>query len=156
MDRKIFLPAWLLLAVVPILLLAGCGGSSSNNSANSANALLQGTCIWQSLSLATAQSSAGPATILSPLTFDGAGHVRFDYYANINGTFSTTPNVTGTYQMNASGHGSMSYVSPASGALLTFDLYMMPGGKGVRTILKSYQNQAPSPRVSKGSCQFDE
>lgn len=155
MDRKIRFPRWLLLAA-PMLLLASCGGSSANSSGSSADALLQGTCIWQSLSLATAQSSAGPATILSPLTFDGAGHVGFDYYANINGTFSTTPSVTGTYQMNASGHGSMSYVSPASGALLTFDLYMMPGGKGFRTILSSYQNQAPSPRVSKGTCQFDE
>ena len=52
--------------------LAGAGSSGS-----SANALLQGTCIWQSLSWATAQRSAGPATVLSPLTFDGASHVRF-------------------------------------------------------------------------------
>jgi|GEM_PF-1576799 hypothetical protein len=155
MDRKFRFPG-LLLVAAPMLLLASCGGSGAGSSGSSANALLQGTCIWQSLSLATAQSSAGPATVLSPLSFDGAGHVRFDYYANINGTFSTSPSVTGTYQMNTSGHGSMSYVSPASGALLTFDLYLMPGGKGFHTILSNYQNQSVSPRVSKGTCQFDE
>lgn len=145
-----------MLAAAPLLVLSACGGSGSGSPTNF-NSQLHGTCIWQTLAMPIAtQASAGPATILAPLSFDGAGHVSFDYYVNIDGSFSTTPNVSGTYQMGSGGHGSMTFTSPASSTTLTYDLFLTPGGGAVRTITRAYLNQPASTRVSSGVCRFDE
>ena len=144
-----------IILAAPLIMLSACGSSSGSN--NSADLQKHGTCIWQNFSLpVTTQASAGPSTILAPLSFDGAGHVSFDYYVNINGTFSVTLGVTGTYQMGPGGHGSMTYTSPASSNTLVLDLYLTPDGHAIRLITQAYANQPVPLRVGSGLCRFDE
>ena len=142
------------LTTVLLIGLSGMGWSTGFSLSS-----LNGTCVWQATFLPTTSGdsiNAGPAAVLATLTFDGNGHVTFSYDANINGTFTSTAVVNGTYTVDSSGHGSLSYVSPASGANQTYVFHVSPHGKTIQTIISSYNGQPLAPRVSTGVCRFDE
>jgi hypothetical protein len=148
--RRIILPGALL-----VLLLTSSGASSAAYSVASLN----GTCLWDSLFYPTSsgiQNNAGPAAVLAPLSFDGAGHLSFTYDINLNGTFSSTANVRGTYTVDATGRGTLSYNSPATGKDLVFDFRISPHGHVIRTIFETYGGQPATPRVGTGVCTFAE
>ncbi|HLH75441.1 MAG TPA: hypothetical protein VKV28_01420 [Candidatus Binataceae bacterium] len=141
------------LGVLAAILMASSGAGSAAYSVASLN----GTCLWDTLFYPTSagiQNDAGPAAVLAPLTFDGAGHLSFTYDINLNGTFSSTANVNGTYTIDATGHGSLSYNSPATGKDLIFDFRISPNGHVLRTIFESYGGEPATPRVGAGVCTF--
>lgn len=143
-------------ALVAALLIAvpGAGAASSYSVAS-----LNGTCVWQGIYYPTTggdQVQAGPATILAPLTFDGAGHLTVNYDSNVNGTFTSASVVSGTYTVDATGHGSFTYLSPATGTQVVYDFRISPHGHLIRTILQSNVSGPVSTRVSDGICSFNE
>ena len=144
----------ILLAALTALTIA------SNARAESPLHRLKGTCIWQSVSYATttgAAANAGPVTSLAEFTFDGHGNLTVgDYDVSTNGTFGSASSFQGTYQIDADGHGSMTFTSPISGRTLTFDFFLTPNRKALKTMLQSDNNPPPLPRVSSGECRFDE
>ena len=124
---------------------------------------LRGTCIWQEFKYPTTsseQQSLGPASVLASVHFNGSGALTMDYDANINGTWSLTNGVQGSYSVDSSGHGSFSFMSPASGYVRTYDFRVNPNGNTIYTMAKqdgtSADNLGPTQRVSTGSCTFQE
>jgi|SRR5579875_410006 hypothetical protein len=121
-------------------------------------ASLKGVCIWLNVAAPTVsgqEAGRGPATILSPITFDGNGHVTLDYYINLNGAFSEMPDVQGTYTVDADGSGTLSYLSPASGQSINFDFYLEPDGD-LRTIHSTSQGKTLTDWVTSGECTFSQ
>jgi hypothetical protein len=124
---------------------------------------LRGTCIWQEFKYPTTssdQQSLGPATVLASIHFNGSGALMMDYDTNINGTYSSTNGVQGSYSVDSTGHGSFSFLSPASGYVRTYDFRVSPNGNSIYTMAKqdgtSTNNLGPTQRVSTGSCIFPE
>lgn len=100
---------------------------------------LRGTCIWQEFKYPTTsgdQQGVGPATVLASIHFDGSGALTMDYDANINGTWSSTNGVQGSYSVDSTGHGSFSFLSPASGYVRTYDFRVSPNGNTIYTMAK--------------------
>lgn len=139
------------------LVLLWVGGSAHSGSFS--NASLNGSCIWQILAVPTTsgdQTNAGPVTTLSWATFDGAGNVTIDYDVNIDGAFSSSPPVRGTYNVDPSGHGTLIYLSPVTGNAVESDFFITPLGQAILTQTRGYGAQQITPRVSNGSCVFSD
>ena len=142
------------VALALILLAVGGARSSGFSSAS-----LNGSCIWQILAVPTTsgdQINAGPVTTLSWATFDGRGNVSIDYDVNIDGAFNSSSAVQGTYSGDASGHGTIIYVSPVSGNTVESDFFITPLGQAILTQTRGYGNQQITPRVSNGACVFSD
>lgn len=140
------------------LMLFWVGGHGAHSAGFSA-ASLDGSCIWQILAVPTTsggQAQAGPVTTLSWATFDGAGHVALDYDLNLNGTFSSSITVNGTYTVEANGHGSILYTNPVSGNVVDSDFFITPLGQAILTQTRAFNANAVTPRVSNGTCVFSE
>jgi len=138
------------------ILWLGKGGAASTFSLASLN----GTCVWQVLAITTTsgvQANTGPATTLSEATFDGAGHVTIEYDVNLDGTFTATPApISGTYTVEANGHGTLLYINPSTGNTVDSDFFITPLGKAILTQTQGFNAQAVTPRVSNGTCIFSE
>jgi|GEM_PF-6934304 len=135
------------------------GTPQREGSAHDQGLNLKGTCIWQELKIATTtgeQQGAGPATILASLNFDGSGRMTMDYDTNINGSYSSTNNVPGSYTLDPTGHGSFSFTSPASGYVRTYDFRMSPNGHTIYTMAQSDGVGTIAQRVSIGSCSLQQ
>ncbi|MGH9678529.1 MAG: hypothetical protein ACRD4Y_01120 [Candidatus Acidiferrales bacterium] len=130
----------------------------SNTSARAHSAAnLRGTCVWQEAKFPTTsgdQAGVGPATILATIKFDGSGAMTMDYDANIDGTYSSTNGVLGSYSIDSTGHGTFSFASPASGYVRTYDFRISPDGNTIYTMAQSDGVGNVSQRVSFGSCSF--
>ena len=147
--------ALIVVAIAAVTLWLPAGGSSAGYT----NASLSGPCVWQGLYYPTTsgrQESAGPVSLNMPLVFDGKGNIAIDYAANVNGTFTASPNTTGTYQVDPNGHGTLTYASPATQRVITFDFFITPKGDAIRTMLRSFAGSAIGPRVGNGVCRFDQ
>lgn len=122
-------------------------------------ASLRGTCIWQEVKFPTTsseQQGLGPAAILASLTFDGSGQLTMDYDANVDGTFSSTIGVPGSYSVDSTGHGSFGFTSPATGVLRTYDFRISQDAHTIYTIAKTDGGLGGSQRVSAGTCEFQQ
>ncbi len=151
MRRIIFLGV-----LTAVLLPLGLG---KTNARTFSAANLRGTCIWHSVAYPTTtgnQQGAGPTTILASVTFDGNGGMTLDYDVNINGSYFSTDAVLGFYSVDPNGHGSFTFTSPDSGTVLTYDFRVSPTGHTLYTIVQTYGGQVVTPRVSAGSCSFQE
>ncbi len=137
-------------------------GLSNTRARASSVPSLKGTCIWQEFKYPTtiATAAAGPATILASVHFNGGGAMTMDYDTNINGSYTSTNGVQGSYSVDSTGHGSFSFLSPASGYVRTYDFRVSPNGNTMYTMAKhdgtSADNLGPTQRVSTGSCTFQE
>ena len=151
MKRKIFLGV-LTAALLPL-------GLGNTNARTFSAANLRGTCIWQSVAYPTSsgdQVAAGPTTILASVNFDGNGAMTLDYDVNINGSYFSTDAVPGLYSVDPTGHGNFTFTSPDSGTVLTYDIRVSSTGHTLYTIVQSYGGQTVTPRVSAGTCSFQE
>jgi len=155
MRRKFFL-GMLTAALLPL-------GLGNANARTFSDASLKGTCIWQSVAYPTTsgdqqQEPAGPTSILASVTFDGRGALTLDFDVNLNGTYTSTDAVPGTYSVDSKGHGSFTFTSPSSLTTLTYDFRVSSTGHTLYTIVQSYGGPSgtPTPRVSSGSCSFQE
>ena len=151
MRRIIFLGV-LTAALLPL-------GLGTTNARTFSAANLRGTCIWQSVAYPTSsgdQVAAGPTTILASVNFDGNGAMTLDYDVNINGAYSSSGAVQGFYSVDPTGHGSFTFTSPDSGTVLTYDFRVSSTGHTIYTIVQSYGGQIVTPRVSAGTCSFQE
>ena len=146
----------LLLGIAnPAALMAAAAGNPGEESGQRQN--LRGICIWQELKVATTggdQQSAGPATVLASINFDGRGGISMDYDANVDGAYSSTNGVPGTYTVDAAGHGSFTFASPASGYVRTYDFRVSPNGRTLYTMSLSDGTGSLAQRVSVGTCTF--
>jgi hypothetical protein len=132
-------------------------GLSTTNARTPSVASLKGTWIWQEIKYPTTsgdQVGAGPAAILASVHFDGTGEMIMDYDVNINGTYSSTNAVPGSYSVDLNGHGSFSFTSPASGYLRTYDFRVSPSGDTLYTIAQSDGTGSVTQRLSVGACTF--
>jgi hypothetical protein len=142
------------------LIIAAIAGLTCNHNAHAARystASLRGTCIWLNVAIPTssgARAGTGPATILSPITFDGHGHVTLQYRINLNGAYSFTPNVAGTYSVDPDGNGTLNYKSPATGQTISFNFFIALGGDEIRTIHSASAGKARTDWVTTGACTF--
>lgn len=146
---------FLITALVALLPL----GLGNANARTFSAASLKGTCIWQSVSIPTSSGdaeAAGPATILASVHFNGDGALTFDYDVNINGTFTSTDAVPGTYSVDSSGHGNFTFTSPASANILTYDFRLSSNRHTLYTIVQTYAGRSVTPRVAYGTCTFQE
>lgn len=147
--KRVLLIALALMTVVPAAIAA-----------ESPLRQLKGTCIWQSVSYETtsgATTNSGPSTQLASLTFDGHGGMEIGTYdVNINGTFSSSSSIQGSYTVDSNGHGSFTFTSPASGRTLVYDFFLTRKRDALKTMLQSDNNPPPLPRISSGECHFDE
>jgi hypothetical protein len=91
---------------------------------------------------------------MASIYFNGNGALTMDYDANINGIYSSTYGVRGTYFVDSSGHGSFSFLSPASGNVRTYDIRVSPNGKTIYTMAQTDGVTIPAQRISTGSCTF--
>ncbi len=151
MRRIIFLGV-LTAALLPV-------GVGKTNARTFSAANLRGTCIWQSVAYPTTsgiQQAVGPTTILASVNFDGNGGMTLDYDLNINGTYSSTSGVPGFYSVDPTGHGSFTFTSPDSGTVLTYDIRVSSTGHTIYTIVQHYSGQSVTPRVSAGTCSFQD
>jgi hypothetical protein len=118
---------------------------------------LRGTCIWQEIKIPTSdQLGVGPATILASIHFGEGGAMTMDYEVNINGTYSSTNGVEGSYSVDSTGHGSFMFTSPASGYIRTYDFRVSTDGHTIYTIAQSDRTGSVTQRVSAGTCTFQE
>jgi hypothetical protein len=122
---------------------------------------LRGTCTWQEFKYpTTSDEGLGPASILASIHFDGSGALTMDYDTNVNGTYSSTNGVAGSYSVDSTGHGSFSFTSPATSYFRIYDFRVSPNGNTIYTMAKqdgtSANNLGPTQRVSAGSCIFQE
>ncbi|HVC00294.1 MAG TPA: hypothetical protein VNJ12_13325 [Candidatus Dormibacteraeota bacterium] len=150
--RGIFLLGALAAALVPMGLQNAPGRRFSVAS-------LKGTCIWQEVKLPTTSGDAqnlGPATILASIRFDGYGAMTMDYDVNLNGTYTSTNGVAGSYSVDSTGHGTFAFTSPASGIVRTYDFRVSPNGQTIYTIAQSDGGLSVTQRVSTGSCRFQD
>lgn len=134
-------------------------GLGNTNARTFSVASVKGTCIWQSVAYPTSsgdQEAAGPTTILASVNFDGNGGLTLDFDVNVNGTYSSTDAVSGFYSVDSKGHGSFTFTSPASGSVLTYDFRVSSTGHTIYTIVQSYGGRVVTPRVSAGTCSFQE
>jgi hypothetical protein len=148
----------LLCAIV--LMLIGTQANAQSLGSGFSNSSLRGTCIWHAFFLETtsgSQSQSGPATILTPITFDGHGNLTLtDYHVNLNGTETDAFNIPGTYQVDKNGHGTFSYTSAAQSQTVTFDFFIAMSRDVIHTSLRAQGNLPQTPRVSDGTCAFHE
>lgn len=150
--RVTFLLGALTAALLPI-------GMQNISGRRFSEAGLKGTCIWQEIKFPTTSSSAqglGPATILASLHFNGSGILTMDYDVNIDGTYTSTNNVQGTYSLDLTGHGTFAFTSPASGVIRTYDFRVSKDGGTIYTIAKADAGLDVSQRVSIGTCKFQD
>ncbi len=164
MKTKLFLAA--LFAAVLSLVLSNTNGGKfsvaaaappSQNSLRAQGRDLRGTCIWQEVKFPTTtgdQQVVGPATILASVTFDGNGAITMDYDTNINGAYTSTNGVLGSYSLDSAGHGSFTFTSPASGFVRTYDFRVSPSGRTIYTMAQSDGTGSVTQRVSTGTCRF--
>ena len=124
---------------------------------------LKGTCIWQEFKYPTTisdQQGLGPASILASVHFNGGGAMTMDYDTNVNGSYTSTNGVQGSYTVDTTGHGSFSFLSPATGFVRTYDFRVSLNGNTMYTMAEqdgtSADNLGPTQRVSMGSCTFQE
>ncbi len=151
MRRIIYLSLAVLSAVLVPL------GLSKTNARTPSVPNLRGTCIWQEVKIPTSdQLSAGPATVLASVHFGESGALTMDYDANINGTYSSTNGVQGSYFVDSTGHGSFMFTSPASGYVRTYDFRVSADGHTIYTIAQTDGTGNVTQRVSAGSCTFQE
>jgi hypothetical protein len=153
MRKMIFLSLAVLCAA---LLPLGC---SNTNAQAFSVASLKGTCVWQEVKYPTTsgdQSAVGPTTILASVTFNGNGAMTLDYDANVNGTYTSTNGVQGTYSVDATGHGSFGFMSPATGIVRTYDFRVSSTGHTIYTIAQADGGLSVTQRVSAGSCRFQD
>jgi hypothetical protein len=153
MRMKFFLGV---LVLTVALLLLGLGNT---NARTPSVPNLRGTCIWQEVKFPTTsgeQQGVGPATILASIHFNGSGAITMDYDTNINGTYSSTNGVSGSYSVDLTGHGSFSFTSPASGFVRTYDFRVSPNGNTIYTMAQSDGLGSVAQRISTGSCTFEE
>ena len=118
---------------------------------------VKGTCIWQEVKYPTTSGEAadvGPATIVASLNFDGNGGIMMDYDVNIDGTYTSTNGVPGSYSVDPTGHGTFTFMSPASNIIRTYDFRVSPNGHSIYTIAQSDGGFAVTQRVSFGTCSF--
>lgn len=119
---------------------------------------LRGSCVWENIAYATTGSDAGPTTILGKLNFDGNGHMDVAYDANVNGTMESD-DVAGEYSIGANGHGEFTFTTSGEAGpvyTLTYDIWLSPKGHVLYTMVKTYSGLTVTPRVSVGSCNFQE
>ena len=152
--RGIFLLSALAAALVPM-------GLQNSPGRRFSDASLKGTCIWQEVKFPTTASQAqglGPAAILAAIHFDGDGTMTMDYDVNVDGTYTSTNGVPGTYSVDSTGHGTFGFTSPATTFVRTYDFRVSANGHTIYTIAKSdapSDNEfGPSQRVSAGTCKF--
>lgn len=157
MRRIIYLSLVVLSAVLVPL------GLNNTNARTPSPPNLRGTCIWQEFKYPTTisdQQGLGPASILASVHFNGSGAMTMDYDANVNGTWSSTNGVQGSYSVDSTGHGSFSFLSPATGYVRTYDFLVSANGNRIYTMAKqdgtSADNLGLTQRVSTGSCTFQE
>ncbi len=139
----------------PDTLMAAAAGAPGEDSGQRQN--LRGTCIWQELKVATTsgdQQGAGPAAVLASINFDGRGGISMDYDANVDGAYGSTNGVPGTYTVDATGHGSFTFTSPASGYVRTYDFRVSSNGRTLYTMSLSDGTGSVAQRVSVGTCTF--
>jgi hypothetical protein len=143
-----------------LVMLVGTQANAQSFGPGFSNSSLKGTCIWHAFFLETtsgSQSQAGPATILTPIIFDGRGNLTLtDYHVNLNGTETDALNIPGTYQVDRNGHGTFSYTSAAQGQTVTFDFFIATSRSVIHTSLRAQGNLPQTPRVSDGTCDFHE
>lgn len=77
-----------------------------------------------------------------------------DYDANINGYYSSTNGVPGSYSVDSTGHGNFTFTSPASGYVRTYDFRVSPNGNTIYTMAQTDGVAIPAERISTGSCTF--
>lgn len=156
--RRIIYLSLAVLSAVPLPL-----GLSNTKARTPSLPNLRGTCIWQEFKYPTTssdQQSLGPASVLASIRFDGSGALTMDYDANVNGSYSSTNGVSGSYSVDSTGHGSFSFLSPATSYFRTYDFRVSPNGNTLYTMAKqdgtSIDDLGPTQRVSMGSCTFQE
>jgi hypothetical protein len=150
--RRKFILGMLTAALLPL-------GLGNANARTFSDASLKGTCIWQSVAFPTSsgdQVAAGPTSILASVTFDGHGALTLDFDVNINGSYTSTDAVSGFYSVDSKGHGSFTFTSPPSGNTLTYDFRISSTGHTIYTMVQSYGGKTLTPRISYGSCSFQE
>jgi len=151
MRRIIYLSLALLSAVLVPL------GLRNTNARTPSVPHLRGTCIWQEVKIPTSdQLGVGPATILASIHFGESGAMTMDYDVNLNGSYSSTNGVQGSYSVDSTGHGNFSFTSPASGYMRTYDFRVSADGHTLYTIAQSDGTGSFTQRVSAGSCTFQE
>jgi hypothetical protein len=157
MRRIIYLSLAVLSAVLVPLEL------SKTNASTPSVPNLRGTCIWQEFKYPTTisdQQGLGPASVLASIHFGESGAMTMDYDANVNGIYSSTNGVSGSYSVDSTGHGSFSFLSPATTYFRTYDFRVSPNGHTIYTMAKqdgtSIGDLGPTQRVSTGSCTFQE
>lgn len=151
MRRMVYLGIGALCAVLTPLQLSNTQGRAFSI------ANIKGTCIWQEVKYPTTigdQQGDGPATVLASINFDGNGSMTMDYDANVNGTYSSTNGVSGSYSVDPTGHGSFMFTSPASGYVRTYDFRLSPNGRTIYTMAQSDGISSVAQRISAGSCSF--
>lgn len=144
--------------VVLSVVLVPLGLNNTNAKALSVTNL-RGTCIWQEVKYPTTsgeQQGVGPATIVASINFDGTGGITMDYDVNINGTYSSTNGVPGSYSVDSTGHGSFTFTSPASSIIRTYDFRVSPNGHTIYTIAQADGGFSVTQRVSAGTCSFQD
>jgi hypothetical protein len=82
--------------------------------------------------------------------------MTMDYDVNINGSYSSTNGVQGSYSVDSTGHGNFMFTSPASSYLRTYDFRVSADGHTIYTIAQSDGTGNVTQRVSAGSCTFQE
>jgi len=151
MRRIIYLSLAVLSALLAPL------GLNNTNAGTPSVPNLRGTCIWQEVKIPTSdQLGVGPATILAYIHFGENGALTMDYDVNINGTYSSTNGVQGSYAVDSTGHGSFTFTSPASLYVRTYDFRVSADGHTIYTIAQSDDTGSVTQRVSAGSCTFQE
>jgi|SRR5579875_492562 len=149
-----------LLGVLLVLAVAGCSGGSTGSSAHAASwslASLNGQCIWHAAGVPTTsgmQNGKGPFSFIAAVTFDGRGSLTMNYHLNLDGAYSVNDDVPGSYTVDPDGHGTLTYTSPATGSERTYDFFITPHGKEIKTIYHGNGVNALSDRVAWGICRF--
>ncbi len=74
----------------------------------------------------------------------------------IDGTYTSTNGVPGSYSVDSTGHGSFAFTCPTSGFVRTYDFWVSPGGHTVYTIAQTDGGLGAGQRVSAGICKFQD
>jgi hypothetical protein len=126
-------------------------------------ASLNGQCTYQAVtapSTTGAKNGAGPIAIVGQMSFDGAGNVKMDQHANVDGVYHENENGAGTYTINPDCDGVISLTFPIPGGSQTVAITFVrsPSGNTLRTINSASSDTPTGPmnQVTAGICRFDE